>query len=215
MNNEKKWVNGEVITADELNRMEKRITEASKTGGSGEGLVGTELTQAEYDALPEEEKNNGLYFITDGNYLIYNGIKYYGNYGYTTTVVPCNYFGTELTVRSMGGVNKFQKYAKPSQSLSAKTTYELCTLPENLRPTTTRYLIYRIMVGTVTTASFVDVQFQIGADGIVKIIPFTTLGTDKDCIFEVEWFSERAHCTCINEVAELVEEALELVGGVS
>ena len=36
--------------------------------GSG-GLVGTELTQAEYDALTEEEKNNGLYFITDGVYV--------------------------------------------------------------------------------------------------------------------------------------------------
>lgn len=36
--------------------------------GTGGGLVGTELTQAEYDALPEEEKNNGLYFITDGVY---------------------------------------------------------------------------------------------------------------------------------------------------
>lgn len=40
---------------------------ARKNGGSGGGLVGTELTQAEYDELSSEEKNNGLYFITDGS----------------------------------------------------------------------------------------------------------------------------------------------------
>lgn len=47
--------------------------------GSG-GLVGTELTQAEYDALTEEEKNNGLYFITDGEYVgDSNGIAFAQN----------------------------------------------------------------------------------------------------------------------------------------
>ena len=41
---------------------------AEKMANGVGGLVGEELTQAEYDALPEEEKNNGLYFITDGVY---------------------------------------------------------------------------------------------------------------------------------------------------
>lgn len=59
--NDLEWTDAEKKSARDVLGIEE-------TGGSGEGLVGTELTQAEYDALPEEEQNNGLYFITDGVY---------------------------------------------------------------------------------------------------------------------------------------------------
>ena len=36
-------------------------------GNSADVDPGITLTQAEYDALPEEERLNGLYYITDGN----------------------------------------------------------------------------------------------------------------------------------------------------
>lgn len=64
MGNKKVWVNGEVITAEELNRMEEKLEEKSD-GGAGAGAV--ELTQEEYDNLSEEDKmKDVIYFVPDG-----------------------------------------------------------------------------------------------------------------------------------------------------
>jgi hypothetical protein len=60
------------------------------------GLVGTELTQAEYDALPEEEKNNGLYFITDGVYEENIGVVY-NNAGAHNSIYRGAYLGSSVT----------------------------------------------------------------------------------------------------------------------
>lgn len=101
MSNRKIWVNGEVITADELNRIEEKLDEKASGGGN---LVGIELTQAEYDTLPEEEKNNGLYFITDGVYGESNSFKlvdtivYTGAFASTVTTnrPTTRYFATNV-----------------------------------------------------------------------------------------------------------------------
>lgn len=37
---------------------------------------GSELTMVEYNDLSEDEKNTGMYYITDKNFIIYNGVKY-------------------------------------------------------------------------------------------------------------------------------------------
>ena len=51
---------------NDVNELSFKVDELANAGGGN--LVGVELTQAEYDALSDEEKNNGLYFITDGVY---------------------------------------------------------------------------------------------------------------------------------------------------
>ena len=50
---------------DEINENEIYLTPSDGSGGNTNSV---ELTQAEYDALTTEEKNNGtIYFITDGD----------------------------------------------------------------------------------------------------------------------------------------------------
>ena len=51
------------------------ITDASVPGGSVGNVEIPELTQAEYDALPENEKENGIYVVTDGNELTAENIE--------------------------------------------------------------------------------------------------------------------------------------------
>ena len=54
----------EALANDEINENELYLTLSDSSGGNTNSV---ELTQAEYDALTTEEKNNGtIYFITDG-----------------------------------------------------------------------------------------------------------------------------------------------------
>lgn len=48
------------VTFDDGMNAEEKIQEIEKNG------FGIEITQAEYDALSEEEKNSGVYWVTDG-----------------------------------------------------------------------------------------------------------------------------------------------------
>lgn len=81
-------------------------------GISGGGLVGTELTQAEYDALPEDEQNNGLYFITDGDattgvdYIVEQGTSGIWTYRkWNSGLAECwGVYGFEATVDKAWGV---------------------------------------------------------------------------------------------------------------
>lgn len=49
------------VEFDDGMNAEEKIQDIEKNG------FGIEITQAEYDALSEEEKNNGTYWITDGS----------------------------------------------------------------------------------------------------------------------------------------------------
>ncbi len=48
------------VEFDDGMNAEEKIQDIEKNG------FGIEITQAEYDALPEEERNTGVYWITDG-----------------------------------------------------------------------------------------------------------------------------------------------------
>ena len=49
------------VTFDDGMNAEEKIQEIEKNG------FGIEITQSDYDKLSEEEKNNGVYWVTDGN----------------------------------------------------------------------------------------------------------------------------------------------------
>jgi hypothetical protein len=53
---------GSSVELDATLSIEGKAADAQAVGKA----LGIEITQAEYDALSEEEKNNGIYWVTDG-----------------------------------------------------------------------------------------------------------------------------------------------------
>lgn len=144
-------------------------------------LIGNKTVAVATDGISNLSIWEGLNgdFITDKTFQGY----------YKEMSVPGNCYGA-CFVRSKGGCCKINKYAKPTEELIAKQTYVIATLPEELRPTSSKYFPIKIMVGTATNGTFVDAFVEISADtGEIKLTPYSNLPTDKSSIFEIEWFS--------------------------
>ena len=141
-------------------KISKVITDfISHIGNSSKHTTSVELTQSEYDALSDDEKNNGtVYYITDANNILQSNeiVKYVSQITVNTDTVK-NLWTT--SIKKIGHLINFTVNITVKEYSSSAVT--LGYLPEAVRPTTNA-CINSVTNSGIACYIFVDADGKFG-----------------------------------------------------